>query len=277
MLLAGATRVPARGASLAAVRRRVGSHPEVWVYALAALAWVPLIAAHGRPMIAGGPGGWAGVVVASALMAVGMMAPIAAPAARYVALAGRADRRVRGPATFVAAYLAAWTAVALAMMLAVAAASALAGPILTPLGVAAMAVAWQLSGRKRRALARCGRHEPMGRRGWRADVACARFGFRSARACIVACAGLMAIAIASGHELLVVGAVFLLQVRERLDRRYDARFGARMLAALALAVVVTSGGWFASTASAAGVAVGGSTFVCRIGPVTIEIGGPGGG
>ena len=156
--------------------------------------------------------------------------------------------------------------------------SALVGPLTTPLVVSAMAVAWhrsmrQVGGRWRV----CGRHEPMGGRGWRADVACARFGFRSARACIVACAGLMAIAIASGHELLVVGAVFLLQVRERLDRRYDARFGARMLAALALAVVVTSGGWFASTASAAGVAVGGSTFVCRIGPVTIEIGGPGGG
>ena len=210
-------------------------------------------------------------------MASAMMAPIAAPAARYVALAGRADRRVRGPALFLAAYVAAWTAVG---------AGHDAGG----------------RGRRRRSP---GRSDA---RSWSAAMAVAWQPIRPQ----AADAGAMRPSRADGREGLAGGCGlrrFGLPVRSSLHRRLRrvdgdrhrersrasrGRGGVRAAGSRAPGSPVRRpvrgpdarrprprgrrhvGRMVRVTASAAGVAVGGSTFVCRIGPVTIEIGGPGG-
>jgi predicted metal-binding membrane protein len=256
--------VPA--ARLSAGRNR-RDHPEWWVYAAAAAAWGVVIlggtshpavhAGHSLGAVAANP---AHEAWAAALMSLAMMAPLAAPAARYVALAGRTNRRTRGPLVYVGAYVGAWSIAALALSVLVAAVSSLAGPTVVVLLVTAGAAAWQLTRMKRTALIRCARSEPMGGRGWRADLACARFGFRSARSCVPLCWGMMALVIATDHALLVALAVFGLQIRERSTRRDVARFGTVALASIGFAVALLPG-----PINAAGpVAARDSVLVCPL-------------
>ena len=149
-------RAPAGLRSAAARARR--SHPEWWVYAFAAGAWVVLAVAPGEHAGPLGEGGLhigapldaaavPGLAAAAVLMTLAMMAPMAAPAARYVSLAGRADRRVRGPAVFLASFVAAWAGVGLALMVVIGIAAAVVGPVTT--------LSWPVP-RRSRGTDRCG-------------------------------------------------------------------------------------------------------------------------
>ncbi len=269
-------RAPAGLRAAAAHARR--SHPEWWVYALAAGAWVVLAVAPGEHAGPLGEGGLhvgapldaaavPGLAAAAVLMTLAMMAPMAAPAARYVSLAGRADRRVRGPAVFLASFVAAWSGVGLALMVVIGIAAAVVGPLTTLIVVSAAAVAWHRSMRRRRTLSRCASHEPMGGRGRRADVAAARFGLRSARACMVTCGGLMTVAIAAGHPLMGVAALLAVQVHDRTQRWPDPRIGSGVVVGVAALVLITGLGPLAATVA------GGSgdpvvAFVCRVAGVS---------
>jgi len=244
-------------AGLARARR---AHPEWWVYGLAALAWVALAVGPGDH--AGSPA-LPGLAASSILMSLAMMAPMAAPAARYVALAGRANRRMRGPVLFVGAFVAAWSAASLAIMAVVGVAAAVIGPLTTLLAVTAGAAAWHRSAQRRRTLARCGSHEPMGRRGWRADRAAATFGLRAARTCATTCGGLMAVAIAAGHPLLGLAALLAVEVHDRTERWPDPRVGMGVLVGVAGFALATGFGPLAAGAAAgSGDPVVG--FVCRV-------------
>jgi predicted metal-binding membrane protein len=257
-------------------------HPEWWIYLFAACAWLPLVVpggGHGAMPVGMDLGSMPSMtpdlghqLVGAVLMSVAMMAPLAAPVARYVALAGRVNRRVRGPLVFVATYIGVWSAVALVLTLAAGALARVAGPFPVLFLAVTAAVAWQLTQARRHALARCARSEPMGGRGWRADLACARFALAAARDCVLLCGGLMAVVVASDHAAPVLALAFVLQVRERSDRRYDPRSGAAVIAAMGVAVALASlvvgpaGEVFAgspATGSAAGDAQPGSGSVAR--------------
>ena len=224
-------------------------HPEWWIHAVAAGAWgLILLGAAAHPVGHDPRQGLAAVASeplheawAAVLMSIAMMAPLAAPAARYVALAGRPARRTRGPLIYISTYVALWSIAALAMTTLAAAASSLVGPTGVVLLAAAGAAVWQLSRRKRTALIRCARTEPMGARGWKADLACVRFAGRSARNCVPLCWGMMAVVIATDHALLVALAVFGLQLRERFGREDASRLGAFALASIGFAIALLPG------------------------------------
>jgi predicted metal-binding membrane protein len=222
--------------------------PQWWIYVAAAAAWGVLLlggTAHAGMHAGDGSDAFSldplGEALFATAMSLAMMAPLAAPAARYVALAGRVSRRTRGPLIYVAVFVGLWTIVALGLSALAAVLSWAVGPQVVLVLVTAGAAAWQLTRMKRAALLRCARTEPMGGRGWRADLACARYGWRSARSCVSLCWAMMALVIATDHALLVTIAVFALQVRERSSRRDVSRFGATALAAIGLAVVLLPG------------------------------------
>ena len=224
-------------------------HPEWWIHAVAAGAWGLIFlgaAAHpvghdprqGLAAVASEPlhEAWAAV-----LMSIAMMAPLAAPAARYVALAGRPARRTRGPLIYISTYVALWS---------------IAATRDGHAGRSGVEPGWAdrrraPGGRRRRHLATLAKeahgadpvrpHEPMGARGWKADLACMRFAGRSARNCVPLCWGMMAVVIATDHALLVALAVFGLQLRERFGREDASRLGAVALASIGFAIALLPG------------------------------------
>jgi predicted metal-binding membrane protein len=233
--------------SYAAARLRslAWRHPEWWVYAVAAGAWaalavaaLPDATAHAGHVHPAGDGATSGLPHA-ALMSLAMMAPLAAPAARYVATTSFRSRRQRALVTFLAGYLATWTVVAAAIAVVVAAVTDAAGAAAAGAIAVGLAGAWQLARPKRSALARCRRAASVAGEGWRATRDCARFGVVHAGRCTVTCGSLMAAAAALGHSLPVMAVVFGLQVHERAARAYRplvSAVGLALVAAVTVAV-----------------------------------------
>jgi predicted metal-binding membrane protein len=213
-------------------------HPEWWIAVLAAAAW-PAIVLTSHPAASPHGGHAHGSVaapalplVATALMVVAMMVPLCLPAARYVALTSYRARRHRAQAAFLAGYVAVWLGVAAALHLVVRGVSDATTPA-AALGTAfALAAAWQLSPAQRRAVRRCRRTASLASEGWRASADCIRFGMTSAALCSATCWALMAAATAAGHALPATGAIFLVQLHDRVRGGAAAAVGALGVAAL---------------------------------------------
>jgi predicted metal-binding membrane protein len=207
-------------------------HPEWPVAALAAAAWLALIALHGagsgghhHPGMpeAGGPGPGAELGHWT-LMVVATMVPAALPAIGYVALNSLVARRGRAMALTTAAYVAVWLpfgAAALALRhLAVDRAGVPPAALLVATGLAA--AAWQATRAKRRAVLACGATVPLPPRGTRADLACLRFGLRHGQRCVRSCWALMlvmAVATGPGALVLMAGMTVLTVVEPALFTR----------------------------------------------------------
>jgi predicted metal-binding membrane protein len=203
------------------VGRYVAWHPEWPVAAVAAAAWLALVAIEARAPAAAHhhhPGGGAGAGAAGpladlghwTLMTVAMMVPAALPAIGYVALNSLVPRRGRAMALATAAYVAVWLpfgAAALALRHA-AVDGAGARPAALVAATAVVAVAWQATRAKRRAVLACGTTVPLPPRGARADLACLRFGLRHGERCLRSCWALMLVmAAATGPGALGLMAV----------------------------------------------------------------------
>jgi predicted metal-binding membrane protein len=188
----------------AALQRAGWRHPEAGAAAVAALAWVLLLApaaggeamralhddAHAAAPFAAGAAGWL-------LMAAAMMLPGALPAARALAVTALWARRGRTVALFLGAYVAVWAAFGAAAY----AVLAVAGPppeLMLP-ALLALAAAWQLTGVKWRAVRSCHLLPTLPPRGRRADRACAVAGLRYGRSCLASCWLLMAAMVVAGH------------------------------------------------------------------------------
>jgi predicted metal-binding membrane protein len=184
--------------------------PEWPVAVVCALGWSALVIGPGP--VSGGHSthaatGWS-VLVAATLMAAAMMLPPTLPAVRHVAFNSMRHRRRRAVAGYVTAYLLVWAAFGVAVPVLGAAAGAVGvggRPLLC--GVVAVAVGWQVTPWKRRAVAGCRRTVPLPPVGWRAEIACARFGLTQAWRCLVACWPLMLLVCLPGHGNLVATAV----------------------------------------------------------------------
>ena len=149
--------------SAVALQRLGWHHPEAGAAAVAAGAWALVLApvvggselqaahdeAHAAAPFAAGAAAWV-------LMVVAMMLPTALPAARFHALGALWRRRGRTVALFLGGYVAVWVAF-----------GAVAVPLgaLVPLApVLLVAVAWELTPLKWRALRGCHLPEPLDRK-----------------------------------------------------------------------------------------------------------------
>jgi predicted metal-binding membrane protein len=174
------------------------------------------------------------------LMVVAMMLPATVPAIRHVAVNSLRRRRRRAIALFVAVYLTVWVAFG-ALVLVLASLWSGAGGAAVPALALGVAAAWQLTGRKRRALLDCHRTSPLPPRGWRASAAVLRFASINALACVRSCwAMMLAMGASRSLTLLWMVAITGIVTTEKLAERprQPARAGAIVLAAGAVLVAV---------------------------------------
>jgi hypothetical protein len=217
----------------ACVRTFAWRHPEWWIVAVSAGAWIVLAARDDRSAHHGADGPL--TVAATALMVVAMMSPLVLPTLRHIALTSLRSYRHSMQGVFLVGYVGVWTLLTLALVAATGAAAAIISRALVMAVAGVAATAWQFARRKRRALRRCARTIPLPATGWRAFRDCARFGSVSAASCAATCWGFMTVATAAGHRIGVMALLFVAQLRERTARWYEPLPGA-----IAVAVV---GAW----------------------------------
>ena len=216
------------------MRRRLARRPESWLYAIAALAGLALLAPlvardgaaahahhghhHGRgapspDSASAGLAAWLAEWRHWILMVLAMMVPVAAPHARRVAQRSLWSRRHRAMTSFLGGYLTVWFAVGV-VAAAVAAwferADGWPAAALTLLAGAG----WQVSPPRRRLLRRCGSLPPAVVSGWRADRDCAATGCRIGLRCAFVCAPVM-LTMAVTHSLLLMAGLLAVLLSER--------------------------------------------------------------
>lgn len=175
--------------------------PEWPIAAIVGLAWVAACVVyaatggdHRGTGAAAALGGWA-------LMAIAMMGPMALPAVRHVALNSLRARRLRAMALYFAVFTGVWLAFGIVALAAERVATQMLGIDSRVLlaSALALAVAWQLTRTKRRAIYACTRTVALPPLGRRADAACARFALKQGRRSVVSCWALMLVMTAVGH------------------------------------------------------------------------------
>jgi predicted metal-binding membrane protein len=174
-----------------------------------------------------------------ALMLVAMMAPLLIPSIQYVRQRSFKHRRARAVALFVAGYGALWMAAG-AVVLAIETTVKLLAPMsfLPAAGVALIAVVWQFSPIKQRALNHCHLHTELAAFGATADLALLRFGLTHGVWCVVSCWALMLfpMLLPSGRVAAMAAVAFLV-FTERLDRPMPPSWRFRGLASVKRMVV----------------------------------------
>jgi predicted metal-binding membrane protein len=250
------------------MRRAAWHHPEWTVALAAAVCWAVLVAHHvrvggigagpaprvegasathhaamthtaGRP--AGSAGSWLAAYGTWLLMAPAMMLPSALPAARHVALNSRWRRRQRGQAVFAGAYLALWLLFGLVAVTVTRLARPPEGPGWPLAAALIVAAGWELTTAKRRCLRACHRTLPLPPDGWKADLACARFGLRHGMASLGTCWALMAPMAIAGHAGLPLMVLLTILTVAEMGLAKGPQLGppaALALVAAAAAVVV---------------------------------------
>lgn len=216
--------------SLEKLRRTGWNHPEWWVVAVAAVAWV-FMAGMAYPGAADPHAGHAGMagmapggghghhgVLGMAAMVIAMMLPLTLANVRHVAWSSLWGRRHRAILAFLAGYLAVWILVQAGIAGAWGLMASFTG--WKTAGIAAMAAAalWEVSPLKRQRLRRCHRTVPLAPRGWRADADCARYGVTTGLSCAAMCWAIMAACAAFAHSLLVMIVLFGVQLSGRYQR-----------------------------------------------------------
>ena len=224
-------------------------HPEWWTAAAAVGGWLVLFAAAGAHQAGadsarndhalglGRDHGWAAGLGWWALMVVAMMVPLSLTTVRHVAMSSPWRRRHRAAAGFLAAFVGVWVAAGAVVVAATGAALTGLGPAVTVVAAFVLAAVWQVTPAKQRWLRRCQRTVPLAPHGWRADRDCARFGAMSGWSCVMSCWALMAATVAAAHSVVVMAALFGVQVSERVQRRPDFRMSAVLVAGLGAVVV----------------------------------------
>jgi predicted metal-binding membrane protein len=146
---------------------------------------------------------------------VGMMVPLVLPNLRQVAFANLWDRRYRGMVVFLAGYLAVWILATILINVLVEITQTTGGWGATLALVGVLAITWQLTDKRRKAVRGCHLMLPLAPSGWRADRDCLALGVTVGSSCTASCWALMALVVAGGHHPALVFAVFALMVTER--------------------------------------------------------------
>ena len=210
-------------------------HPEWWVLALSAAAWLETLALISTPSSQGGPAAsMAGMAMTASsgaahastlgartlggwtLMVTTMMLPLTIGPLRAVAERSLWRRRQRAIGEYLVGFLGVWLLAGVTLLgvrsafVSLGWPSARAPTWVLPAGLG-LAAAWQLTPYKRRALRACHRAVPLAPSGARAVRDCVRYGASSARSCLVSC-GIAMVALTLGGAslaamLLVAGVV----------------------------------------------------------------------
>lgn len=206
--------------SLEKLRRTGWNHPEWWVMAVAAVAWV-FMAGMAFPRVGNPHAGHAGHghgMLGMAAMVTAMMLPLTIANIRHVAWSSFWRRRHRAIAAFVGGYLAVWILVQAGIAGAWGLMASLTGWQTAGFVAMAAAVLWEVSPVKRQRLRRCHRIVPLAPRGWRADADCARYGVATGLSCVTMCWAIMAACAAFAHSFLVMIVLFGVQLSGRYQR-----------------------------------------------------------
>lgn len=200
----------AAGTDVQAARRRA-SVSQAWILAVAGALWVALLI---HALVGPAPQSAPHDLADWSLMVAAMTLPLAAPGARLIAAASFRPRRRRASIEYVAGFMALWIAVAIGLFALVYPAHVFGHGGWVLMAAAALAVAWQVSERRRRAVERCcfTTWPPAWGRG--ADVGAIKAGATSAVRCVGACWA-MTLVMAAAPTLPVMGVLFALQSYER--------------------------------------------------------------
>lgn len=176
---------------------------------LAATSWETLEALIPTPFQAVG---WV-------LMLVAMMSPVLVAPIRHVYASSFAHRRGRSIAFFVGGYAVVWMAVGCLILAVERVAAGLMPQSYGPaIGVALVALVWQMSPAKQRCINRCHNHGPLAAFGMAADGDAVCMGLKTGCWCVGSCWAVMLLPIVlpQGHivAMLAVGALIFC---ERLD------------------------------------------------------------
>lgn len=196
--------------SVASARRFAWRHPEWWSVALSIAAWIALLSTPRHSLshrtTAANLSSWF-------LMVVAMMFPLVIGQVRQTAFHSLWSRRHRAIGLFLTGYVVPWLACGALVILIQdeLPVDARAAAIIA----IAIAVAWQVSPPKRRALRNCHRVMPLAPRGWRASWSCVRFGGQIGAACVCTCWALMLVCTASDHTALTMGFATMVALHER--------------------------------------------------------------
>jgi predicted metal-binding membrane protein len=218
-------------------------HPEWTLGVVTVLAWAVLVLAHSSassgaetssamPDMPGMEHGgivpstpptvsaWAAAAGLWLVMAVAMMLPSLRTAMRTTSLTSRWTRRHRAAWVLAAAYLTVWAIPGLVVVTAL-----WVVPWRPPVWMAGAlllaAAAWVVTPMRRAALAACHRVQRVPGQGRRADAACVREGVRLGLACVGTCWLIMLAATLATHDLLLMAALTVVGVAEKVveDRR----------------------------------------------------------
>jgi predicted metal-binding membrane protein len=211
------------------IRQYVWRHPEWWTVAAALGAWVIVLTPHGltphgTPLLGTlclteRPNTLASSFAALPswiIMVVAMMLPLILMEVRLTAFKSLWCRRHRAIAGFLCGYLTVWLLASLPALVLDAVGVTGVVPLLAGL---AIAVVWQTTPFKRRALLACRRTMPLAPNGWRADLACFRYGLFQGRSCLLNCWALMLLPLLAAHDTAIMVGVTVFLAAERYAPR----------------------------------------------------------
>ena len=200
---------PAR-LSVASGRRLMWRYPEWWSVALSVAAWLAILS---MPRHSASHQTTATNLVSWLLMVVAMMFPLVIAQVRQVAFHSLWSRRHRAIGVFLTGYVATWLACG-ALVIVIQSEFAIDTLPATIVAIV-IAVAWQASPWKRRALSDCHRIMPLAPSGWRANWDCLRFGWRIGTACVGACWALMTVCAVSNHGVAAMCVATMVTIHDR--------------------------------------------------------------
>ncbi len=201
---------PTARLTMTSARRFVWRFPEWWSLALTIAAWVVLFS---TPRHVLSHQSTAAALQWWMLMVVAMMLPLVTAQVRHAAFHSLWSRRHRAISWFLAGYLVPWLAFGAFVVV-------VQGQVVVDRRAATIiaiviAVAWQFSSSRRRALRRCHQVIPLAPRGWRADSSCLRYGWSVGASCVWACWALMMACAVADHSMWTMGAATLVASLDR--------------------------------------------------------------
>jgi hypothetical protein len=219
------------------VRRFLAWHPQWWVYAVAAIAWLVLLvmsAQMSMPMEHHTAStSWAERWTHWLLMVLAMMLLVSARQVRVVALRSLWSRRQRSAVCFALGYAALWALVG-AVLVTIVITTGLDGATDLVVVSLLLAAAWQVSAPRRRLVRRCEALRLGAPSGLAGDVDCARAGVRAGVRCLQEGWPAM-IAMALSQSLLLMVGLTVVLLTERMRGANPERRAGRPLEAWVLA------------------------------------------
>jgi predicted metal-binding membrane protein len=191
-------------------------------------------------MLPNGQVAWTADVFWWLVMIMAMMFPMVLTPVRNTAARSLWRRRHRAIGGFLLGYLGPW------MVFGIAAAAIMSGlrtqTWLQPAAAAGLgfglAVLWQTTSMKRRALLACHRTLPIAPNGWRADRDCLRYGWMTGISCLVSCWALMLACVLAGHSIPAMLCATAIGWTERNTARPNQRLLCAIIALFALTYVI---------------------------------------